>query len=539
MGKIHTAAVRLDELALRVPVLRVAWGMFAHPSSPGDLLLVMSSAIIMAACLIMPLDGPYDTDSWFLLSTGREILENGIPYSNPFAYDAQGGEYGFVAQQWLHCVLLYASYCAFGYAGCSAVTVVLSAVFLAVLYKALRIVSEGAPATCLGLAAIAVSGCFFYMSVRPTMWTMMALCAVVSLCTLWRRSGKAAYLAGLPFVMLAHAQLHMSMMWLDVFAACCFMLPASLSALREAGVKAHVRACAPLLAAVLAMCVAAFVNPYGANGALYLFHSYGAAGYRDAISELNGILGASPLVLFLFALYVLLPVLGAVVARKVPSLQLSLLWLAGLAAFFSSVRSIWIAALCCALLVASQRRAASSFAEGERLDSVAARRMVPLVGCAVAAGAVAYTAVTAPQDVEAYDFMSDDGSFVYGICGWEQGDKEVGPLAEIIVANPGRTYVSWEILNSYLEWKGAKVVFDTRPEVWEPGITGCEGVHPWRDFVDHVMDEGAEGSYLTDGNWRWYLVSGDLAEKYCEALGLEEVASTGMFALLQPSGYEN
>lgn len=540
MDKIQSAAARLDSLAMRVPVIRVAWGMFAHPSREGDLLLALSSLIIMAAFLIMPLDGPYDTDSWFLLSTGREIVENGIPLTNPFAYDAPNGEYGFVAQQWLHCVMVYASYCALGYAGCSVLTVAMSALFIAVLYKALRVVSESAPVTCLALAALAVSGCMFYMSIRSTMWTMMALCAVVSLCTLWRRTGRATWLLGLPFVMLAHTQLHMSMMWLDVFAACCFLLPVSLSDLSEKGMRAHLRSCLPLLAAVLAMCVAAFANPYGADGALYLFHSYGAAGYRDAISELNGVTGASILVVALFCLYIALPVLGAVAVRKVPSLPLALLWLAGLAAFYSSVRSIWVAALCCALLVASQRRSLSSFAGGERLDSASARWVVPLVGCVAAAGAVAYTAVTAPQDVEAYSFMSeseDEDAFVYGICGWEQGDRQVGPLADLIVADPGRTYVSWEILNSYLEWKGAKVVFDTRPEVWEPGITGCEGVHPWQDFVDHILDGDADSSYLTDGGWRWYLVSGDLAQGYCDALGLEEVASTGMFTLLQPAGY--
>ncbi len=537
--KFYSALARIDEGIMRIPVLRVGWGMFAHPSSPGDLLLALSSLIIMVAWLIMPIDGPYDTDSWFLLSTGREIVQNGIPYANPFAYDAPNGEYAIVVQQWLHCVLLYAGYLAFGYAGCSVVTVVMAAVFLGVLYATLRIVSKAAPATVAACCTLAVSGCMFYMSNRPTMWTMMAVCGVVALCTLWRRTGNAKYLIGLPVIMLAHAQLHMSMMWLDVFTACCFMLPASLKDLREGGVKAHLRSCLPLIAAAVAMCAAAFVNPYGADGALYLFKSYGAAGYRDAISELGSVATASNLVIGVFVSYLLLPVLGAVATRRVPSLPLMLLWLAGSAAFFSSIRSVWIAGLACALLVASQRKPASTFTEGERLDSKAAYIMMPLLVSLAAAGAVVYTAVSAPKDIDSYSNIAGavhgEGEFYYGIVGFEHGDEVVGPLADIVVANPGRTYVSWEILNSYLEWRGAKVVFDTRPEVWEPGISGADA-HPWQDFVDHILDGDAFDSYMTQGNWRWYIVSADLAQEYSEALGLEQVATTGMFTLLQPVG---
>ena len=535
MGKIQGAAARLDALAMRVPVLRVAWGMFAHPTRGGDLLLVGCSMLLMAAFLVVQMDGPYDTDGWFLLATGKEIVENGIPYTNPWAYDAQGGEYAVVVQQWLHCVILYAAYSVFGYAGCEGVAVVMGGVLLLVMYRTMRVVSQAAPATCFALCSLAVVGCSFYMSVRPTMWTMIALCVAVSLCTLWRRTGKATYLIGLPFLMLVHAQLHMSMMWLDVFAACCFLLPVSLPSLREKGIKGHLGSCAPLAAAVLAMCVASFANPYGADGALYLVNSYGAAGYGNAIKELQGVFETSGLLIFIFFLYLALPALIALAQRKAPCLPLALLWLAGSAAYFSSVRSAWVAALGCALLVASQRTAATAFGKGERLDDPGAHVLLGATACAVAAGCVAYTAAMAPDDASAYEVDSDDS--LYGLCSWEQGDADVGPLADIVMADPGRVYVSSEIVNSYLEWKGAKVVFDTRPELWEPGITGCEDAHPWREFIDHAQNEDVASEYIANGGWRWYIVPIANAETLCERFGLEEAASTGMFALLQPTGY--
>ncbi len=523
---------RLDALAMRVPVLRVGWGMFAHPTRPGDLLLAVCSLILMTAFLIVQLDGPYDTDGWFLLATGREIVENGIPYSNPWAFDAQGGEYGIVVQQWLHCVLLYSAYLALGYHGCDLVAVALSGVLLAAMFWAVRTVSEAAPATCLGLCALAVTGCSFYMSVRPTMWTMVALCLVVGSCARWRRGEGRKWLFVLPAVMLLHAQVHMSMMWLDVFAACCFLLPDRAGRPSKGALAAHLRSSAPLVGAALLMCAVAFANPYGWRGALYLFESYGAASYGNVIMELKGALEGSGLIVALLVLYALLPALAALAQRRLPSLPPALLWLAGCAAFLSSVRSAWIAALACALVMASQRTPGSAFGEGERLDGKGAPALLASAAVVVAMGAVAYSALLAPQDVEAYQRDGDEGS-LYGLCGWEQADRDLGPIAGAVLADPGRIYTSWEIANSYFEWRGLDVVFDTRPELWEPGITGVEGAHPWRDFVDHVLDQDAAKEYIGQGDWRWYVVGSEHADGLCEAFGLERAVDDGVFALLE------
>ena len=46
----------------------------------------------------------YSNDLWFLLATGREIIDNGIPYENPFAlHDGMR----IVVQQWLLASELY------------------------------------------------------------------------------------------------------------------------------------------------------------------------------------------------------------------------------------------------------------------------------------------------------------------------------------------------------------------------------------------------------------------------------------------------
>lgn len=58
----------------------------------------------------------YDSDMYFIIATGREILENGIPHTNVWTIDP--GQ-GIVVQQWLYAVIL-ALVDKAGYAGFSA-----------------------------------------------------------------------------------------------------------------------------------------------------------------------------------------------------------------------------------------------------------------------------------------------------------------------------------------------------------------------------------------------------------------------------------
>ena len=66
-------------------------------------------------------DGTLDTDGWFLLASGREIVHNGIPFENPWSLDP--GQ-GIIVQQWLHDVWLYGWYSLAGYTGVATSVVV-------------------------------------------------------------------------------------------------------------------------------------------------------------------------------------------------------------------------------------------------------------------------------------------------------------------------------------------------------------------------------------------------------------------------------
>ena len=70
----------------RMPVLRVFLLPFVQNRKRDRLLLILLACIMSTAGFLMQGNGSYDSDGWFLLATGREIVEHGIPYANPWSF---------------------------------------------------------------------------------------------------------------------------------------------------------------------------------------------------------------------------------------------------------------------------------------------------------------------------------------------------------------------------------------------------------------------------------------------------------------------
>ena len=85
-------------------------------------------------------DGTLDTDGWFLLATGREIVHNGIPFENPWSLDP--GQ-GIIVQQWLHDVWLYGWYSLAGYTGVATSVVVPLAIAAIAYYFLIERLTRG------------------------------------------------------------------------------------------------------------------------------------------------------------------------------------------------------------------------------------------------------------------------------------------------------------------------------------------------------------------------------------------------------------
>ena len=250
-------------------------------------LAVLLSMAIMALIPAIRSAGTLDTDGWFLLASGRVIVESGIPVTNPFT--AIAGQ-GIVLQQWLHDAWLYLWWKAAGYTGVAVSVAVPAALALWAYTGTVSRLAQNPryPWAPLLISAVGFALMTSYLSVRPSLWTAALLFVTISTCQEWRRGSSSRCLLVLPVVSLLSVNLQAALWPLPAAAAACFLLPEEGEiSLGEAGetVRSWTRSRLPLLAAIAGMAAESLVNPYSIGGSLYVLRSLGAASNGGVILE--------------------------------------------------------------------------------------------------------------------------------------------------------------------------------------------------------------------------------------------------------------
>ena len=167
-------------------------------------------------------DGTLDTDGWFLLATGREIVHNGIPFENPWSLDL--GQ-GIIVQQWLHDVWLYGWYSLAGYTGVATSVVVPLAIAAIAYYFLIERLTRGCrhQGIIWLLYAVGFFHMFTYISIRPTLWSAGCLFVTLNILFAWHEDGNVRALWLLPAVTLLQVNLQAAM-WPLCLAACLSFL---------------------------------------------------------------------------------------------------------------------------------------------------------------------------------------------------------------------------------------------------------------------------------------------------------------------------
>ncbi|VWL87548.1 Uncharacterised protein [Collinsella aerofaciens] len=505
-------------LPFRIPVLRVFLLPFAQTGRRDRLLLALLACIMSAAGFLMQGNGSYDSDGWFLLATGKRIVEHGIPYANPWSLSSYRP---IVVQQWLHDVLLYGSYALAGYAG----TILYQAVLAALVALSIAFAVRGfgdrhltLPRLlfCIGLALF---GAGIYISVRPTAWSMACMCLTVGICTRWRRTGDWRYLIALPAITVLHVNMQSAMWLLDVFIAGCFLLPDNLSKFKTVAPGEMLGGIFPLTIALVAMLVASLVNPYGVDGARYVMTSMGAASYGNVISEMKPALEATGGFCVVFLAVGLVPVAAALaIGRGRIGLPLLAIVLAAFVATMLHWRNVWTFSIACSLAFASMLPKTE---DPTPLKSPKAVRSAALIALLAAIGPIAANCCACAANG--------------GQTCWQSSERSAETLAEAISGSGAYdpvVYAEDPVIYNYLEWKGLKVPFDLRPELWDE--RGAMGVtSPYRDYVDGMRSEKAKLSYLASTGFDYYIVSADTADWYKMNLDLKAVDTTNTLVLLR------
>ena len=466
--------------------LRPGFKLRAHAKPKSDLVLAaFFSCVVLVFAGAVVFANSYDNDVWFFLATGECIVKNGIPYTNPFSIYP---DMGFIAQQWLHCVISYGVYQLGGFVGLGIVAVVLFlalAASMAALAFKIRQSRSGAEVVMM-LVAASVVACSTYASVRPHLYSMLAFVWIIYLCESYRADQRKAQLAFLPLIVVLHVNLHAAIAPFDLFIIALYCIPDVASMLHRRGrLKGVSLVCAtyprkPLVLALVACAVALFANPYGASGAFYVLLSYGAASYKGRISEMNNLVPAASFInaYCTILMFITVCVIGRMGLRRI-NLPLLILALVGIVGAVMLIRNRWLAGLFCFAYLAWATRASSFtvFKEGRATRPVACAILI--VGVVALSARIARGApALAEKPVDASRTPVETMRYLDSIG----ADKQTTKV--FCFFNAG----------GYVEFCGYKVNVDPRPEIWNATINGTGKDH-YYEYVEMALGNTSFNSY--------------------------------------------
>ena len=453
---------------------------------PTNLTLVVLFMAVAGAIVLSVSSGSFDNDMWWLLATGREVVENGIPYTNPWSIH-EGLD--TVIQQWLAAVVLYGTYSVSGYMGLKVLVAAQCCVLAGVLYALCRVASgrKGGSgevfAFCIAVAFVSLSA---YLSVRPHLYSMTLFALVILVMELYRQRNRPKILALVPLLAMVHVNVHAAMAPFDLFIVALYLVPDIPTLFRKHGItwqfgfkKADYRRL-PVLIALVASAVALLINPYGIRGALYLALSYGAAGYGNYINEMGSTGFWTDYGGGTMAMIVLGSIAVGANGRRNIDLPLTILFAVCIPLAMMHTRNVWLVALFALPLCASAF--STLHVNAHDVPALSSRLLNGVLGGVFVVAMFAYGAAFQwPSIVE--NAEKDTSSLPSKAMDYL--DRYVA--ASQVDKSSLRIYNSFNC-GGYLEWRGYKVFMDPRPELWEPGITGDER-HYYQEFVDFAQDK--------------------------------------------------
>jgi len=219
-----------------------------------------------------------DNDTWFLLNSGRYVMEHGLPFIEPFSMHEN---LDFVLQQWLTDVIFWNIYSRVGENGLFLMVAICYAVIIYLMYKLTMKVSDGNFFVSFAITFLTSVLIYTYMVTRPTIFTLTLVMIELNVLESYMMTGKNKYLLVLPILSLIMINLHAAL-WPMLFV---MILPYIVSSLRfkigfiknEGFEKKY------LFLTIAVMILIAFVNPYGLDAMTYLIKSTGYPNMKNII----------------------------------------------------------------------------------------------------------------------------------------------------------------------------------------------------------------------------------------------------------------
>ena len=202
------------------------------------------------------------TDYYFLVATGKEIVDNGIPHTNMWFVDK---EIPFIAQQWLYAVYTY-FLDKIGMVGVTASIVIIEAMLTGLLYKYINSRLDNK-----GLSLVCALGCILYhidyiINIRPEAITLVLLMIQVIATENYIKNKKIYNIVIIVGTAILEANLHGSMSIMHI----CVMLAYSVPSIYKKLIPNKDFGSTKMeIIVLLLLILSAFAQPYGVEGAMY------------------------------------------------------------------------------------------------------------------------------------------------------------------------------------------------------------------------------------------------------------------------------
>jgi len=231
-----------------------------------------------------------DNDFWFLINTGKHILNNGFPLIEPFTIHAN---LAFIAQQWLTDIIFYLIYDNFGVYGMFIFISLSNILIIILIYKLSMLVSENKVKISIVITLIInLLLNISFVTTRPQIFDIILLLLEVYLLELYVKRNNKLYLIGLPIISVLMINLHSSL-WIMIFV---FLIPYYIERILKLSKTSY--KLKPLIITTIIMLLLGIINPYGIDAIKYLFGSYGIDEINSMVGEMHPVVISSGLAIF-------------------------------------------------------------------------------------------------------------------------------------------------------------------------------------------------------------------------------------------------
>ena len=241
-----------------------------------------------------------DNDFWFLINTGKYIINSGIPHIEPFTIHSN---FSFIAQQWLTDIIFYLIYNKFNIYGMYIFILILNIIVVFLLYKLSLLINKGnKKIAILTTIIIDVFYARLFLSTRPQVFDIILLLLELYLLELYIKRNNKKYLIGLPIISLLMINLHASV-WPMVFV---FLLPYYVGRINLKFTTKENYKLKPLIIVTIIMFLFGFANPYGIEAMTYLFNSYGIDKIDKLVNEMAPLTIKNGKTIYMFILFIIM-----------------------------------------------------------------------------------------------------------------------------------------------------------------------------------------------------------------------------------------